>query len=83
MAFSLHKEALSEVVNILADGGSTGEKLVHAVLGAGVEIAKRNELHTFAVIPSDGWWSAPLLGWRSVEDAGKTAYANSTPACNS
>ncbi|MBI4368995.1 MAG: IS5 family transposase [Elusimicrobia bacterium] len=49
-----NKENLSLVKNVLADGGYTGEpfrQAVKAALGAGVEIAKRNELHKFAVIP--------------------------------
>ena len=53
-AFLLHKENLSEVENILVDGGYTGENFAEAVkklLGATVEVAKRNELHTFVVIP--------------------------------
>jgi transposase len=39
---------------VLADGGYSGETFAQAVqekLGCGVEIAKRSELHTFAVIP--------------------------------
>lgn len=54
MAFSLHKATLSDVVNIMADSAYTGDKFAESVkkmLGASVEIAKRNELHTFAVIP--------------------------------
>jgi transposase len=45
---------LGAVTNILADGGYTGEPFATAVktlTGATVEIAKRNELHTFAVMP--------------------------------
>jgi len=54
LMFKLHKENLSEVENTLADGGYTGENFANSVqetLGFNVEIAKRNELHTFAVIP--------------------------------
>ena len=54
VAFALHKETLSDVVNILADGGYTGDKFaaqVEEMLGASVEIAKRNELHRFVVMP--------------------------------
>lgn len=53
-AFSLHRNNLAKVENVLADGGYTGESFACAVrtmLGCNVEIAKRNELHTFAVIP--------------------------------
>ncbi len=50
-AFTMHKKTLSRVVNVLADGGYTGQPFadgVRELLGASVEIAKRNELHTFA-----------------------------------
>ena len=77
VGFSLHKEALSEVVNVLADGGYTGEKLAHAVqemLGARVEIAQRHELHTFAVIPkrwvverSFAWLEKCRRLWKNCE----------------
>ena len=53
-AFSLHKTSLSEVKNVLADAGYTGEtcaERVQAMLGCPVEIARRSELHTFAIIP--------------------------------
>ena len=45
---------LSNIAKILADGGYTGENFKDAVallINADVEIAKRNELHKFAVIP--------------------------------
>ena len=45
---------LQAVQSILADGGYVGEPFAHAVeelLGAQVQIAKRSELHTFAVMP--------------------------------
>lgn len=46
--------SLSTVEKVLADGGYTGEKFANEVkemINAQVEIAKRNELHTFKVIP--------------------------------
>ena len=52
--FDRHKSSLSKVINVLADGGYTGAPFADGVkqrLGASVEIAKRNELHTFAVMP--------------------------------
>lgn len=64
-AFSLHKKSLSKVVNVLADGGYTGEPFadgVHQLLGASVEIAKRSELHTFAVMPQR-WIVERCFGW--------------------
>ena len=45
---------LIHVRSVLADGGYVGQPFAQAVkdkLGATVQIAKRNELHTFAVIP--------------------------------
>ena len=45
---------LQAVQRILADGGYVGQPFAHAVeelLGAEVQIAKRSELHTFAVMP--------------------------------
>lgn len=49
-----YKDNLINFINILADGGYTGEPFAIGVkntLNATVEIAKRNTLHTFAVIP--------------------------------
>ena len=49
-----HASNLRSVAAMLGDGGYTGEKLAGAVFrmtGAEVRIAKRNELHKFAVIP--------------------------------
>jgi len=48
-----HKN-LSSVVKLLCDGGYTGENFANAVkalVDAVVEVVKRSELHTFAVIP--------------------------------
>ena len=45
---------LQAVQSILADGGYVGQpfaRAVEALLGAQVQIAKRSELHTFAVMP--------------------------------
>lgn len=45
---------LSRAKNVLVDGGYTGKPFAQAVeqaLGATVQVAKRNELHTFVVIP--------------------------------
>ncbi len=74
-ACSLKKSFLSEVKNVLADGGYSGEPFsdgIQEILGCPVEIAKRNELHTFKVIPKDGLWNVLLAGLKSVEDYGKT-----------
>ena len=45
---------LSQVQKVLVDGGYTGKPFATAVqglLGAAVEVVKRNELHTFVVLP--------------------------------
>lgn len=76
-AFSLHKTSLSNVQNVLADGGYMGENFassVQEIIGARVEIAKRNELHKFAVIPkrwvverSFGWLEKCRRLWKNCE----------------
>ena len=75
--FSCSKENLSKVKNSLYDGGYTGKKFANAVqeiLGCGVEIAKRSELHKFAVIPkrwvverSFGWLEKCRKLWKNCE----------------
>ena len=77
VAFSKHQESLSEVTNVLADGGDTGQPFADAVqtlLGATVKIAKRNEQHTFAVIPnrwvverSFAWLEKSRRVWKNTE----------------
>ena len=62
---------------MLVDGGYTGEPIaagVQKVLGATVEIAKRNELHTFAVLPkrwvverSFAWLEKCRRLWKNCE----------------
>ena len=76
-AFRLGKEHLTKVVNVLADGGYTGQPFstgVFETLGATVEIAKRNELHKFAVLPkrwvverSFGWLEKCRRLWKNCE----------------
>lgn len=75
--FTRRKEDLSNVENILVDGGYTGEKFANAVkeiLGCPVEVAKRNELHTFKVIPqrwvverSFAWLEKCRRLWKNCE----------------
>ena len=53
-ALERSKPALGRVESVLADGGYTGQPFADSVkqcLGATVQIVKRNELHTFAVLP--------------------------------
>lgn len=71
------KAHLAGVENFLVDGGYTGEKFataVHNMTGATVEVAKRNELHTFAVIPkrwvverSFSWLEKCRRLWKNCE----------------
>ena len=49
----------------MTDGGYTGEKFAEAVKsvsGAEVEVVKRNELHTFKVLPKR-WIMERTFGW--------------------
>jgi transposase len=71
------KENLSEVKNLLVDGGYTGENFaiqIKAILDASVEVAKRNELHKFVVLPkrwvverSFGWLEKCRRLWKNCE----------------
>jgi len=71
------KENLSDVKNFLVDGGYSGENFaskVKNVLGATVTVAKRSELHKFAVIPqrwvverSFGWIEKSRRLWKNCE----------------
>lgn len=76
-AIEMGKNALMEVQKILVDGGYTGEKFANAVqekINATVEVCKRNELHTFAVIPkrwiverSFSWLEKCRRLWKNCE----------------
>lgn len=60
-----HQQSLEDVQKVLADGGYTGEKFAQSIkdlIGAEVEIAKRSELHTFAVIPKR-WVVERAFAW--------------------
>ncbi len=75
--FAACKANLTRVIKVLVDGGYTGEPFSSAVLstiGASVEIAKRNELHKFAVIPkrwvverSFAWLDKCRRLWKNCE----------------
>ena len=72
-----NKQSLSAVIKVMADGNYTGEnfsKGVSQILGAEVEIAKRSQLHTFAVIPkrwvverSFAWLEKCRRLWKNCE----------------
>lgn len=76
-AISRYKDNLSDVENVLVDGGYTGEPFAAGVknlIGATVEVVKRNELHTFAVLPkrwvverSFGWLEKSRRLWKNCE----------------
>ena len=63
--------------NVLVDGGYTGKPFATAVqglLGAAVEVVKRNELHTFVVLPkrwvverSFAWLEKCRRLWKNCE----------------
>ena len=61
----LNVETLSAVLKLLVDSAYTGEvfaQRVQMVLGAEVEVAKRSELHKFAVIPKR-WVVERTFAW--------------------
>tara|TARA_B110000014_G_C19925953_1_gene479005 strand:- start:12 stop:530 length:519 start_codon:yes stop_codon:yes gene_type:complete len=76
-ALSLKKSNLQKVESILVDGGYTGEAFatgVQEILGATVQVAKRSELHKFAVIPqrwvverSFAWLEGCRRLWKNTE----------------
>ena len=71
------KETLSDVEKMLVDGAYTGENFAHAIkkaIGATVEVVKRNELHTFKVLPkrwvverSFSWLEKCRRLWKNCE----------------
>ena len=63
--FEKHTSTLAKTEKVLADGGYTGtafEEAVKEKIGAVVEVAKRNELHTFSVIPKR-WVVERTFAW--------------------
>jgi transposase len=72
-----NKERLTDVVSLLVDGGYRGAAFAASVkerIGATVEVVKRNELHTFKVIPrrwvverSFGWLEKCRRLWKNCE----------------
>src|SRR3989338_1391902 len=71
------KENLSRVEKMLVDGGYSGRNFARAIkkaIGATVEVVKRNELHTFKVIPkrwvverSFAWLEKCRRLWKNCE----------------
>ena len=68
---------LTKCIKVLVDGGYTGEIFANTVkklIGADVEVVKRNELHKFAILPkrwiverSFGWLEDYRLLWKNCE----------------
>jgi transposase len=77
MALTCAKHDLSKVSNVLVDGGYSGERFAQAVkdlIAADVQVAKRNELHSFAVMPqrwvverSFAWLEKCRRLWKNCE----------------
>ena len=77
LMFLLNDDTLSNVDNVMVDGGYTGKPFaghVDSILGATVEVAKRSELHKFAVIPrrwvverSFAWLEKCRRLWKNCE----------------
>ncbi len=76
-AFDRCPDNLKAVKSVLVDGGYTGKPFAQAVqqkLGATVQVAKRNELHTFQVMPkrwvverSFAWLEKCRRLWKNCE----------------
>lgn len=72
-----NKKHLSKVKKLLVDGGYTGPSFaekIDDILGATVEVVKRNELHAFVVLPkrwvverSFGWLEKSRRLWKNCE----------------
>lgn len=70
-------DRLDKVINALVDGGYSGESFAHDMfekIGCTVEVAKRNELHTFKVLPkrwvverSFAWLEKCRRLWKNCE----------------
>ena len=75
--FAQRRTGLTRVQRVLVDGGYSGKSFAAAVqnlLGASVEVVKRSELHTFAVLPkrwvverSFGWLEKCRRLWKNCE----------------
>lgn len=71
------KDNLSDVTNALTDGGYCGDKFaaqIKEIIGATVEVVKRNELHKFVVLPkrwvverSFSWLEKCRRLWKNCE----------------
>lgn len=74
---SSRKDELTDVKNVLVDGGYIGQPFADAIqeaIAADVEVVKRNELHTFKVLPkrwvvehSFAWLEKCRRLWKNCE----------------
>ena len=74
---AIKSDTLDRLITVLVDGGYAGKEFaeaVKAICGAKVEVAKRNELHKFVVIPkrwvverSFGWLDKSRRFWKNCE----------------
>ena len=81
---------LSALKKIMADGGYTGETFANSIKdlsGAEVEVVKRNELHTFAVLPkrwiverSFAWLDKCRRLWKTANENYRTPFKMFSPA---
>lgn len=77
MAIDQHAANLSAVAALLVDSGYTGQPFTESVrtlIGAEVQVTKRHEFHTFAVIPqlwvvecSFAWLEKCRRLWKNTE----------------
>ena len=75
--FGRRRGDLNRVQNVMVDGGYSGKPFAREVrnlLGASVEVVKRNELHTFVVLPkrwvverSFAWLEKCRRLWKNCE----------------
>ena len=78
-----HKKNFSDVQNMLVDGGYSGEKFakkIRYLIKSSVEVVKRNELHTFKVLPkrwvverSFAWLEKFRRLWKNCEQKLQTS----------
>lgn len=72
-----YTDNLLQIKKVLVDGGYTGQNFADEIMsisGAEVEVVKRNELHTFSVLPmrwiverSFGWLDKCRRLWKNCE----------------
>jgi transposase len=75
--FNRNKDDLCNVVNVLVDGGYSGENFackIKEIIGSTVKVVKRNELHKFEVLPkrwiverSFAWLEKCRRLWKNCE----------------